>query len=81
MTCPIVLIKRRTLAALQYFQRDIGYIISIVNPYTKNPFEEDVLKAYWAKWFTEMGVQDFLIKRADLPVNLDESIQKFILTP
>lgn len=52
-----------------------------LNPTTKNPFEEDVLKAYWQKWFLEMGVKenDILIKDADLPVNLDESIQRFIL--
>lgn len=52
-----------------------------LNPTTKNPFEEDILKAYWEKWLLEMGVNesDILIKDADLPVNLDESIQRFIL--
>lgn len=53
-----------------------------LNPATKNPFEEDILKAYWQKWLLEMGVNgdDILIKDADLPINLDESIQRFILS-
>lgn len=55
-------------------------IVLGLNPSPDNPYEEDVLKAFWGKWLTEMGVTDFLIKPADLPGNLDESIQKFILS-
>lgn len=53
-----------------------------LNPADDNPFEEDVLSAYWQKWLVEMGIstESILIKRADLPVNLDETIQHFILS-
>lgn len=52
-----------------------------LNPNPENPFEEEVLKAYWTQWFTEMGVEesDILIKSSDLPINLNQSIQEFIL--
>ncbi|MGB0177368.1 MAG: hypothetical protein ACPF9D_09385, partial [Owenweeksia sp.] len=54
-----------------------------MNPGVDNPFEEDVLRAWWQKWLMEMGVakEDILIKQADLPVNLNEPIQDFILSP
>lgn len=54
-----------------------------LNPSADNPFEEDVLRAYWQKWLVEMGVakENILVKRADLPVNLDEPIRDFILSP
>lgn len=50
-----------------------------VNPDDKNPYEEDVIRAYWSKWFKEMNVKNFEIKQADLPSNMDKIIRNFIL--
>lgn len=73
-------------------EKDLGFITPEVdlsglkilvlglNPSSGNPYEEDVLIAYWTKWLKEMGADDFLIKTTDLPVNLEESIREFVLS-
>lgn len=50
-----------------------------INPDVKNPYEEDVIRRYWAKWLTDMKVEDFEIKQADLPSNMRKVIKDFIL--
>ena len=50
-----------------------------INPNAKNPYEEDVIRTYWTKWLTEMNVNNFEIKQADLPSNMKKVIQDFIL--
>lgn len=50
-----------------------------INPDVKNPYEEDVIKAYWINWLTEMKVKKFDVKKADLPSNMDKVIKGFIL--
>jgi hypothetical protein len=50
-----------------------------VNPDDKNPYEEDVIRAYWSKWLVEMKVKKFEIKQADLPSNMEKVIRDFIL--
>jgi len=49
-----------------------------VNPSTKNPYEEEVIKAYWAKWFEEMKVKRYEIRSSDLPANMDMVIKNFV---
>ncbi|OXA91259.1 hypothetical protein [Flavobacterium hercynium] len=49
-----------------------------INPDHNNPYEEKVIKAYWTKWLTEMNVQHFEIKNADLPSNMHKIIEDFI---
>lgn len=44
-----------------------------------SPYEGDVLKAYWENWLGSMGVTRRRIEFTDLPANLDETIQNFIL--
>ena len=51
-----------------------------INAYKTTPFEEDVIRKYWDKWLTEMGVTKYSIKTADIPTNLDGIIQEFILS-
>ena len=58
------------------------YLIGIA---PKQSWEQDVLLHYWTNWFEKMGVNNFqdgkgikYIKEADLPANLDNSIQEFI---
>ena len=49
-----------------------------INPNPKNPYEEDVIKAYWTNWFLAMKVKRFEIRNADLPSNMDKVIKDFI---
>ena len=60
---------------------NIEILVLGLNAYKSSPFEEDVIRAFWSRWFDEMGVKKYEIKSADLPSNLDEVIQRFILTP
>lgn len=48
-----------------------------INPDVKNPYEEDVIKAYWTTWFEKMNVKKFEIKNADLPSNMEKVIKDF----
>jgi hypothetical protein len=50
-----------------------------INPNPKNPYEEDVIKAYWTNWFQTMKVKRFEIRNADLPSNMDKIIKDFII--
>ncbi len=50
-----------------------------INPAKNNPYEGDVIRAYWSKWFDEMKVKNYEIKQADLPTHMDKIIQDFIL--
>ncbi|MNK76055.1 hypothetical protein D3C87_956160 [compost metagenome] len=50
-----------------------------INPSRNNPFEEKIIKAYWTKWLSEMKINHFEIKNADLPSNMDKIIKDFIL--
>jgi hypothetical protein len=49
-----------------------------INPDPKNPYEEEVIKAYWTHWFEAMKVKRFEIKNADIPSNMDIIIKNFI---
>jgi hypothetical protein len=50
-----------------------------IHPHKRNPYEEDVIKAYWEQWLKSMKVKRFTIKDADLPTNMDKIIKDFIL--
>ncbi len=50
-----------------------------INPDKKNPYEEDVIKAYWKNWFKAMNVKRFQLLNADLPSDMDRVIRDFIL--
>ena len=50
-----------------------------INANPGNPYEKDVIKAYWSKWLSDMGVKKHTILDADLPSNLDSVIRDFIL--
>ncbi|MFA8436804.1 MAG: hypothetical protein ACEPOZ_20040 [Marinifilaceae bacterium] len=58
---------------------ELEVLVLGINPSRNNPYEEDVIKAYWENWLKEMGVQKFLLRTTDLPSNLDEVIQNFLL--
>ena len=44
----------------------------------RNPYGKDVLKEYWTKWLTSMGVKRFELHGADLPSNMEGIIERFI---
>lgn len=58
---------------------DLEILVLGINPNKSNPYEEDVIKAYWEKWFVEMKVKRYEIKNADLPSNMEKVIRNFIL--
>jgi len=49
-----------------------------IHPDPKNPYEEEVIKAYWSNWFEAMKVKRYEIRNADIPSNMDKVIQNFI---
>jgi hypothetical protein len=49
-----------------------------INPDTKNPYEDEVIKAYWTKWFEAMKVKRYEIHTSELPSNMDKIIKDFI---
>lgn len=49
-----------------------------INPDTKNPYEDEVIKAYWTKWFEVMKVKRYEIRTSELPSNMDKIIKDFI---
>ncbi|MFH6999783.1 hypothetical protein ACHRVZ_17810 [Flavobacterium sp. FlaQc-57] len=57
---------------------NLEVLILGINPNKNNPYEEKVIKAYWTKWLTEMKIEHFEIKNADLPSNMDKIIKDFI---
>ena len=59
---------------------NVEVLVLGINPNKKNPYEEDVIKEYWKKWLIEMNVKKFQIKRADLPIHINDVINDFILT-
>jgi hypothetical protein len=41
-----------------YNLKDLEIIVLGINPSKQNPYEEDVIKQYWADWFTAMKVKN-----------------------
>ncbi|WP_418499212.1 hypothetical protein [Flagellimonas sp.] len=58
---------------------NLDVLVLGINPVKGNPYEEDVIRAYWSKWLSELKVNDFEIKQADLPSHMDKIIRDFIL--
>lgn len=57
---------------------NLEIVVLGINPEKGNPFEGDVIKMYWENWLKEMNVNQYQVKDADLPTNLDPIIQKII---
>ncbi|WP_272149545.1 hypothetical protein [Tenacibaculum aiptasiae] len=58
---------------------DLEVLVIGINPEKGNPYEEDVINAYWGKWLKEMKVKKFQLVRADLPSHVDKIIGEFLL--
>lgn len=61
-----------------YNLKDLEIIVLGINPSKQNPYEEDVIKQYWADWFTAMNVKKFHLITTDLSANLAPVLQKII---
>jgi len=64
--------------AFPYNLKDLEIMVLGINPSVKNPYEEDVIKQYWADWFKAMKVKKFELRITDLPSSLDPIIESFI---
>jgi hypothetical protein len=58
---------------------NLDVLILGINPDKKSPYEEDVIVKYWSDWLSEMKVNRYEIKNAELPSNMDKIIKDFIL--
>ena len=58
---------------------DLEVLVLGINPDKKNPYEEDVINAYWEKWLNEMKIKKFQLVKADLPSHVDKVIEEFLL--
>lgn len=50
-----------------------------IRPDEKNPFEGDIIKAYWEEWLKQMNISKFKLLNNDLPSNLEKPISEFLL--
>lgn len=54
-------------------------VIGIASQNDENPYTQDIIEAYWEKWFDDMGVKKYKIKKADIPSSIEKVIFDFIL--
>ncbi|WP_123812139.1 hypothetical protein [Mangrovimonas sp. DI 80] len=59
--------------------QNLNVLVLGINANKQNPFEEDIVKKYWSDWLGSMGVENYEIKTAELPSNMESIIEKFIL--
>jgi hypothetical protein len=57
---------------------DLEILVLEINPTSKRIDDEDVIKEYLSKWFTEMNVKYFDLYKTDLPEYTKSKIEKFI---
>ncbi|SDG06853.1 hypothetical protein SAMN05421827_103119 [Pedobacter terrae] len=70
--------KNLGFIAFPYNLKDLEIIVLGINPSIKNPYEEDVIKQYWADWFKAMKVKKFELRITDLPSSIEPIINNFI---
>jgi hypothetical protein len=59
---------------------DLEVIVIGVRPSDHNgAYEADVLKHFWTDWMTAMGVKRFEFVKTDLPSNVDQWLQNYVL--
>ena len=56
----------------------LDVLVLEITPSTKHKNDEDVIKQYLSKWFTEMNVNSFKLYNTDLPKYTKGRIKKFI---
>ncbi len=58
---------------------NLEVLVLEVNPSKQNLVDEDIIKKYWGKWFTEMGIEKFKIYSTELPVHTKKLIEGFVI--
>ncbi|MCF6365643.1 MAG: hypothetical protein L3J35_05510 [Bacteroidales bacterium] len=58
---------------------NLDILVLEINPSPQHKNDEDVIKAYLTKWFTEMNVNSFKLYNSDLPEYTKTRIEKFII--
>lgn len=53
-------------------------VIGITSHNDENAYAQDIIEAYWGKWFNEMGVKKYKVKNADIPSSIEKVIFDFI---
>lgn len=56
---------------------DLEILVIGVSTPKSHPEDYDILKKYWGKWFTEMGVRHYYILQTDQPVNTKNELDIF----
>ena len=74
------IMKQKNLGfiAFPYNLKELEIMVLGINPSIKNPYEEDVIKQYWADWFKAMKVKKYELRTIDLAANLAPVIDNFI---
>jgi len=57
---------------------NLEILVLEINPTPKRKNDEDVIKEYLSKWFSEMNVKDFALYNSDLPEYTKERIEKYM---
>ncbi|RYE50384.1 MAG: hypothetical protein EOP48_19865 [Sphingobacteriales bacterium] len=82
--------RNRNLLQSDFEQKDYGLIqvnknlmnlevlILELAPPTNSPIDYDILKKYWSKWLTEMGVKKFDVLKSEQPVYTQKKISEFL---
>lgn len=65
------------LKKIDHSLNDLEVLVLEVNPSSGHENDEDIIRAYWDKWFREMGVKDHAIYNTALPVDTKLRIQQF----
>ncbi|HEV7330444.1 MAG TPA: hypothetical protein VGN63_05335 [Flavisolibacter sp.] len=60
--------------------KDLEVLVLELSPPTNSPVDYDILKKYWAKWLTEMGVKKFDVLKTEQPVYTQKKISEFLAT-
>lgn len=54
-------------------------VLGIDSQNKKHPYAKNIIKAYWSKWFTEMGIKKYKIKNVDVPTSIEKVISDFLI--
>ncbi|MFD0993181.1 hypothetical protein [Tenacibaculum geojense] len=54
-------------------------VLGVVNHDKKaNPYGFDIMKKYWENWFDSMGIKKYQVYGAELPANMENTINQFL---
>jgi hypothetical protein len=57
---------------------NLEVLVLEINPSDEHPNDFTKLKAFWSKWFDEMGIDRYRLVKTDLPANTKKTITHFL---